>query len=330
MMDAVLVRRLVAYERERAGFPWLSRGWNSRLFDLGRDQGAELVDAGVLRLVPCEPGRGVRYLLVDREATAVTLAKAARGPLGEEGCQPAGQQDEVPPPGKEVPPLPEEEDVVAPDFGDIVGYDDVKQLISESLGIGARVHYLLLGPPGSAKTLFLLAVEELSGSAYVLGSRMSRSGLSGFLIDARPRYLLVDEVDKLPARDLAPLLSLCESGRVVETLNRKRVEARLDTVVFAAANSVKRIPGEVLSRFQVLEFPEYTRDEFIDVCKRVLVRREGLSMLEAGQVAVRVLVELRTKDVRTAVRVARLARTSLGVDGVVEIFKNYRVGQRRR
>jgi len=221
-------------------------------------------------------------------------------------------------------------EVGAPDFDDIVGYEDVKQVIGESLGISARVHYLLLGPPGSAKTLFLLAVEELYGSAYVLGSRMSRSGLSGFLMDARPRYLLVDEVDKLPARDLAPLLSLCESGRVVETLNRKRREVSMDTVVFAAANSVKRIPAELLSRFQVLEFPEYTRDEFIEVCKRVLVRREGLSPLEAGQVAIRVLGELRCKDVRTAVRVARLARTSLGVDGVVEIFKNYRAGRRRR
>lgn len=321
-MDAVLVRRILSYELERAGFPWLSKGWNSRLFDIRPHEGDALVDAGVLRLVPGDPARGVRYLLVDREAAALA-------------SQPAGEKVTVSPPDDQVVTVSPPDDQVmtanqGPDFGDIVGYDDVKQLISESLGIGARVHYLLLGPPGSAKTLFLLAVEELPGSAYVLGSRMSRSGLAGFLMDAKPRFLLVDEIDKMPARDLAPLLSLTESGRVVEVLNRKRREEAMGTVVFAAANSVKRIPAEVQSRFQILEFPEYTRDEFIEVCKRVLVRREGLSMLEAGQVAIRVLDELRSKDVRTAVRVARLARTSLGVDGVVEIFKNYRVGQRRR
>ncbi len=284
------------------------------MFDVVDGLAVELVDAGVLRLVSSP--RGPRYLLVDREGLVEALAKV--DPLRGEDSQPVG----------EAPRL--EEDRGAPDFEDIVGYDDVKQLISESLRLGVRVHYLLLGPPGSAKTLFLLGVEGLAGSSYVLGSRMSRSGLAGYLMDARPRILLVDEVDKLPARDLAPLLSLAESGRVVELLNRKRSEAVLDTVIFAAANSVKRIPAELLSRFQILEFPEYTRGEFIEVCKRVLVRHEGLSVLEAGQVAVRVLDELRSKDVRTAVRVARLARTSLGVDGVVEIFKAYSMSKRRR
>ncbi len=282
------------------------------MFDVDDALAAELVAAGVLRQVPST--RGPRFLLVDREGLSKSSSSA------DIDSQPVG---EAPSPdlGREA---------VAPDFDDIVGYDDIKTLISESLRLGVRVHYLLLGPPGSAKTLFLLGVERLSGSAYVLGSRMSRSGLSGYLMDARPRILLVDEIDKLPARDLAPLLSLAESGRVVELLNRKRREVVLDTVVFGAANSVKRLPAELLSRFQVLQFPEYTRDEFIEVCKRVLVRHEGLSVLEAGQVAVRVLDELRSKDVRMAVRVARLARTSLGVDGVVDIFKNYSMGKRRR
>ncbi len=316
-----LIKRLIDYERGRAGDPRLAAsGWSGLMFDVGDVLAAELIAAGVLRQVPST--RGPRFLLLDRERLSKSLSRAALD------SQPAGElphrDDDAP-----SPDLGGDQGV-PPDFDDIVGYDDIKTLISESLRLGVRVHYLLLGPPGSAKTLFLLGVERLSGSAYVLGSRMSRSGLSGYLMDARPRILLVDEIDKLPARDLAPLLSLAESGRVVELLNRRRVEVDLDTVVFAAANSVKRIPVELLSRFQVLEFPEYTRDEFIEVCKRVLVRHEGLSVLEAGQVAVRVLDELRSKDVRMAVRVARLARTSLGIDGVIEVFKSYSMGRHRK
>ena len=296
------------------------RTWDPRFLDVPGEVVDVLMGAGVVKKV--RRGDQWRFYVVNR--AAVSAACGVRRP--QHGV-PVHVQEDLP--GGHVADhedLSHEEMVVAPNFEDVVGYGDIKQLISESVELGARVHYLLLGPPGSAKTLFLLGVERLSGSTYVLGSRMSRSGLSGFLMDSRPRFLLVDEVDKLPPRDLAPLLSLCESGRVIEVLNRKRREVFMGTIVFAAANSIKRLPPELLSRFQVLEFPEYTRDEFVEVCRRVLVRREGLSLLEAGQVAVRVLDELKSKDVRLAVRLARLARTSLGIDGVVEVFRKYQVG----
>ncbi len=311
MAESSVLARIARYEQARVGEPWLVEGWSPRLFDLTRGRCDELVAGGVLRVVPNARGR-VRYLLVPGQDVVQQA--------GEQGSTHLGvDDDDHGHDGHQV--------VVVPDFGDIVGYEDVKELVCETVRLGARVHYLFLGPPGSAKTLFLLAIEELAGSSYVLGSRMSRSGLAGFLMDERPRFLLVDEVDKLPARDLAPLLSLCESGRVVEVLNRRRREETMDTVVFGAANSLKRLPGELLSRFQVLEFQAYGRSEFVEVCKRVLVRREGLSLLEAGQVAVRVMTELGSRDIRVAVRVARLARTEMGIDGVVEVFRNYRPGR---
>lgn len=302
------------------------RTWDPRFLDVPGEVVDVLMDAGVVKKV--RRGDRWRFYVVNR--AAVSAACGVRDPLRDEGSQRAGvpdvhQEASRPHEEEESPPLREEEEVVAPDFDDIVGYSDVKQLISESLGIGARVHYLFLGPAGSAKTLFLLSVEEMAGSSYVLGSRMSRSGLAGFLMDEKPRYLLVDEVDKLPPRDLAPLLSLCESGKVIEVLNRRRREETLDTVVFAAANSVKRMPLELLSRFQVLSFQPYTREEFAEVCRRLLVHREGLTFLEAGQVAVQVMDELGSRDIRTAVRVARLSRCSMGISGVVEIFKKYQV-----
>ncbi len=317
----VLVR-IAGYERVRVGESWMVEGWSPLLFNLTRGRCDELVAGGVLRLVPNARGR-TRYLLVPGAVQHKVTLHPVVQQAGEQGSAHLSVDDE--PHGHDDPV--QEQVVVVPDFSDIVGYEDIKELVSETVRLGARVHFMLVGPPGSAKTLFLLAIEEMTGASYVLGSRMSRSGLAGFLMDEMPRFLLIDEIDKLPARDLAPLLSLCEAGRVVEVLNRKRREETMDTVVFGAANSLKRLPAELLSRFQVLEFKAYERSEFIEVCKRVLVRREGLSVLEAGQVAVRVMTELRSKDIRTAVRVARLARTDMGIDGVVEIFKNYRPGR---
>ncbi len=53
---------------------------------------------------------------------------------------------------------------------------------------------------------------------------------------------LIDELDKLSLRDYAVLLSLCETGRVVEVLYGRRREAMLKTIVFAAANRRRDIP----------------------------------------------------------------------------------------
>src|SRR3712207_1082565 len=40
-------------------------------------------------------------------------------------------------------------------FENIVGYDDVKKIFNYALNSSLPVHILLVGPPGSAKTLFL-------------------------------------------------------------------------------------------------------------------------------------------------------------------------------
>lgn len=304
-----LLKRLIEYEQSRAKEPWLENGWSPLLFDLGQGQCNKLVGAEVLRLVPNMRGRR-RYLLVDRDSLRDTLTETPK---------PTIQVAKVVSINTKI----DEYRPTLPDFSDIVGYDDVKELISETVKMRAKVHFLFLGPPGSAKTLFLLSIEELLGSAYVMGSRMSRSGLSGFLMDEKPKYLLIDEVDKLSSRDLAPLLSLCESGRIVETLNRKRTEVKMDTIVFGATNTIKRLPPEIISRFQVLEFPEYSRKEFVKVCEHILVRREKLTISEARRVAVSVLDDLGSMDVRMAIRVARLAKTKLGINGIVEIFRQY-------
>ena len=223
----------------------------------------------------------------------------------------------------EVVSLVEAEVEIPPDlFDPIVGYDDVKRMILRALDKGARVHWLFLGPPASAKTLFLLCLERLSGSRYILGSRMSRAGLSDDLFNFRPRFLLLDEIDKLPTKDLAPLLSLTETGRVVETLYGRRREEVLDTVVFGAANRISLLSPELLSRFEVLEFPEYTYEQFIEVCVNLL-QREGADEDLAKYIAEAVWNYLLIKDVRKARDIARLADDEDEVDDLVEILKKY-------
>lgn len=207
-------------------------------------------------------------------------------------------------------------------FEDVVGYDDLKEVFRTALNVG-KVHFMLVGPPSSAKTLFLLCLERLLRSRYVLGSRMTKAGLTDYLFTYQPRFLLLDEIDKMGGADYGVLLSLCETGRVSEMVFGRTREVSLDTIVFACCNTLKGIPPEVVSRFQVLVFNEYTREEFIYVVENVLGRR-GVEEDLAVYIAKQVCDILDVKDPREAIRIARLAKTKKEVDSLIEVIKKYR------
>jgi Holliday junction DNA helicase RuvB len=300
------LRRITEYEAEHYEDEHFKLGWEWKTFNppIPPQTLHMLHMRGILQLV--YDSRSTNgYLTSDPEAIlkALSISEAEHHQMG---ILNEASLDDIP------------EDL----FDPIVGYDDVKSMIHRALEDRARVHWLFAGPPASAKTLFLLCLERLPGSGYIIGSRMSRAGLSEYLIDTQPRFLLIDEVDKLPNKDLAPLLSLCETGRVIETLYGRRREENLDTVVFSAANEIRGLSRELLSRFEVLSFSKYTRDQFVDVGVRLL-SREGKDSELASYISSQVWDVLRVRDVRETIRVSRLAGTKAEVDELISILRKY-------
>ena len=55
-------------------------------------------------------------------------------------------------------------------FGNIEGYDDIKDLVRRALDADENYNLLLCGPPASAKTLFLLGTLECRKGVYFDGS----------------------------------------------------------------------------------------------------------------------------------------------------------------
>ena len=209
-------------------------------------------------------------------------------------------------------------------FDDVYGYEDVKQLFFKSLHGEKedRVHFMMIGPPASAKSLFLFCLEGLSKAKYALGSRSSKAGLAEYLMNVKPKYLLIDEVDKMAIQDYAILLSLCETGRVTEVIYGKMRDVELDTIVFACGNRLDGIPPEVISRFQVLHFHPYSEAEFTEIVSHVLTRRQVSTEL-ALYIAEKVSSELGSRDVRQAIRVAKLAKNYVQVDSIVRTLLRY-------
>ncbi len=113
---------------------------------------------------------------------------------------------------------PQDKAMTLPDdlFQDIIGHDDVKELLKAALLAEKPVHVLLAGPPALAKSLFLWDMEQSAReqAVWLVGSATSKAGLWDLVAEREPRILLIDELDKMNAIDTAALLSLMEGGRL--------------------------------------------------------------------------------------------------------------------
>ena len=204
-------------------------------------------------------------------------------------------------------------------FDDIIGHDDVKELLTACLLAEKPVHVLLTGPPALAKTLFLWDIERVSGekTIWLVGSAVSKAGLWDLVAERQPRVLLIDELDKVNAADTAALLSIMEGGRLVRIKKGRELDARVKVRVVAATNVETRLSPELRSRFAIRRLGTYGRDEFISVVTGMLTRREGVPPEVAREIARK--LDGRTQDVRDSVRVARLAPT-LGVEKAIGLL----------
>jgi len=204
-------------------------------------------------------------------------------------------------------------------FNDIIGHDDVKELLTACLTTEKPIHVLLTGPPALAKSLFLWDIERAGGETVVwlVGSAISKAGLWDLVADRKPRVLLVDELDKVNAADTAALLSIMEGGRMVRAKKGRELDIRIEARVIAATNVESKLSPELRSRFAIRHLGAYDRDGFRKVIIGVMVRHEGVTPETAGKIAD--LLDGRTQDVRDAVRVARLS-TRLGLQRAVRLL----------
>ena len=295
-----IVKYLVQWEESLDKMPGV-RGWeyNDLPFPINPGMLATLLQKGILKRV--YKSRNIKeYILRDRDAIKKALQTITAEPEEEE------EQGEIP------------DDL----FDIIAGFDDLKKLFRRIVEKRVRVNVIMVGAPSSAKTLFLLELSRLPRARYILGGSTTKAGLADVLAAEKPQFLLIDEFDKMHPEDLSILLSLCETGRVIETKHRKTREIKLDTIVFAAANRISHLPPEVLSRFQIIRFRKYTPEQFFDAVVTTLTIREGIDRKLAEYIAKECL-KRNINDVRQAIRIARLCDSVEEVRETLKILEKY-------
>jgi Holliday junction DNA helicase RuvB len=151
-------------------------------------------------------------------------------------------------------------------FDDIIGHEDIKRLIGMALRSQEPNHILLSGPPGSAKTMFLLSLRQhLKDSYFVDGGNTTKAGIIDYMFRNRAPYLLIDEIDKMSPRDQTFLLNLMETGIVSETKYGKTRQTEIKTSVFATCNDPRKLSTPLRSRFFIVELEPYTYEQFCEI-----------------------------------------------------------------
>src|ERR671932_1675462 len=211
-------------------------------------------------------------------------------------------------------------------FSNIQGLDDVKEMMLRALESPERAHTLLTGPPAFSKSLFMLEIEKLMRSKvyFVEGASTTKAGLQKFIGENQHKeIIIIDEIDKMPIKDQEGLLTMMERGSFTsnKVRNTKRVKANM--VIFATSNSTERLSKPLLSRFTVLEIPEYTYPEFEDISTKIVNK---LAQNTVIQIASSVW-KSGSRDIRDVLKIAKLCNhsdTEEDINRLISIHQKYR------
>ena len=204
-------------------------------------------------------------------------------------------------------------------FNNIYGRDDIKHIIQLAIKSEQPVHVLLTGEPGCGKTQFLenIKVYYKDKAYFTIGAHSTKAGMLDYLFEKCPRFLLIDEIEHMPAKDQAVLLSLMQSQILSETKYRKTRQTQLKCCIFATSNSTKKMLDPLLSRFVILRVEKYNYEEFNEVvAMKVLMEREFLEDKNLARVIVNSVWQKSSANanIRDVIKIARLAKNVYDID----------------
>ncbi|HYA83533.1 MAG TPA: ATP-binding protein [Candidatus Bathyarchaeia archaeon] len=199
------------------------------------------------------------------------------------------------------------------EFENIQGYHDLKDIVRRALDAEDNYNLLFIGPPASAKTLFLLGILESKKGVYFDGSNTTNRILD-VLEEKRPKIICIDELDKMPKKFQEKLLNFMESGHIKVDQIRRQYDFRIKGAkVFAACNEITRLSRPLQSRFRRLNLPAYTEEQFLEVSTKVLPKLNIASVIGKA-------VWDQRGDIRDVISIGKLVRKTDGPEEVEQII----------
>lgn len=210
-------------------------------------------------------------------------------------------------------------------FSNIVGYSGIKKLLLRSAVSKDPVNVLLTGPPSSCKTVFLLEMlEGFKDTYFIDASGVSGPGMINHLFTNHTKYLLIDEIDKMKKIDQAALLNVMETGILSETkMKGKTRQKQMKLRIFATSNDIGMLSAPLRSRFMELHLKEYSYEEFIEIVCRLFEKKFHMNTDLASMIGAAVWGKMKSTDIRDAIKIAKLAKSSSDVEWLVDMQAKY-------
>jgi DNA polymerase III delta prime subunit len=208
-------------------------------------------------------------------------------------------------------------------FNDIVGYEDIKRLFIMAINANEPIHIMIIGP-SSAKTIFMKCLMTLSHSYFVDGSNMTKSGIIDYIFNKNVKYLLIDEIDKIPSKDQTVFLNLMETGIVSETKYNKTRNMETKISIFATCNDSSRIIHPIRSRFLSLILKAYVYEEFHKIVSHLLAKNKLDQKIIDG-IIYAVWYKIKSKNIRDCIKIARMAKSLDDVIFLVNLYDKYNI-----
>ena len=139
-------------------------------------------------------------------------------------------------------------------FQEIRGNDIMKEIISTSMFSTFKepVHSLIIGEPGSSKTIAKEIIGEQFSDITNIGANTTRSGLVchlgtgdlGALPHSNRKLVLVDEFDKIPSEDIEYCYELLSNGKCSVHSAKLHQNIESDFIMIAFANPRSKVFGK--------------------------------------------------------------------------------------
>ncbi len=211
-------------------------------------------------------------------------------------------------------------------FSNIEGLDDIKEMMLRALESTERVHTLLTGPPASAKSLFMLQIENIMRSKvyFAEGASTTKAGIQKFIAENQDKeIIIIDEIDKMSIKDQEGLLTMMERGNFTSTKVRNTKTVKANVAIFATSNSTDRLSKPLLSRFTLFEIPEYTYPEYEAISVRIIKKLPQNTVIQIASS----VWKSGSKDIRDVLKIGKLcnpADTEEDIIRLISINQKYR------
>jgi replication-associated recombination protein RarA len=212
-------------------------------------------------------------------------------------------------------------------FNEVYGYSDLKCLLAKMILSKQSLHAVLVGPPASGKTMFLLAIQQKMRDVFFIdATNASGPGIVNKLFSrSNTKIVLIDEIEKMRQNDQNMLLNLLETGVLTSTKVKKTAEMRFNGIkLFATSNDIDALSKPLRSRLIELHLPEYDFNEFCEIAVKLTEQKDGHDRETAMKIADIVWNKRNSRDIRDIIQISKLTKSIDDVEFVANTLQKYK------